>query len=195
MMAMISHLIGLPYKILCVLLIVLLFSGCQTDMTEFSYKENTYDRPQGDCVDVNGVVLGDIVPNSSVFLYNTSATAYDVVMDEIKEPFHVISAYVNVTKGFSFSCLFPGNYAFVIPSSSFNGSVGSPLPYEFDCQNLSLRISFQGGNYSYAVGAFSIKNSHQLKNDCLENEKDCERPGNLYRACSKYVEGGCSSPK
>jgi hypothetical protein len=183
MMTMISRLTGLPYKILCVLLSILLFSGCQTDVPELSCKENTYDRPQGDCVDVRGVVLGDIVPNSSVFLYSTSSTVYDTVMSEIKEPYQVASGAVNETKGFTFSCLFPGSYAFVIPRSSFDGSVGSPLPYEFDCQNLSLRIAFQGGNYSYAVGAFSIKNSHQLEIDCIENEIACNEPGHLYRNC------------
>lgn len=180
---MVSRLTGLPYKILCVLLTVLLFSGCQTDIPEFFYKENTYDRSKGDCVDVHGRVLGDIVPTSSVFLYSTSSTVYDTVMSEIKEPFQVASATVNETKGFNFSCLFPGEYAFVIPRSSFDGSVGSPLPYEFDCQNLSLRIAFQGGNYSYAVGAFSIKNSHQLEIDCIDDVIACNEPGHLYRSC------------
>ncbi len=52
-----------------------------------------------------------------------------------------------------------GKYVFVIETSSFERSVGSPLPYEFDCQNFSLEIAFQGGDSQYAVGAFSIKNS------------------------------------
>jgi len=185
MHAGIFNLTGLTAKTLFVFLIVLLFSSCQTPLPEFSHKEKTYDRSQIDCIDVRGTVLGDIIPNTSVFLYNTSTTAYDVVMTEIKEPFPATSSFVNESKGFSFGCLLPGKYAFVIPTISFNGSIGSPLPYEFDCQNLSLRIAFQGGNYSYAVCAFSIKNSHQLKTDCIENEKNCEEPGNLYRSCSK----------
>ena len=81
MNALISHLTGLTAKTLFVLLIVLLFSSCQTDLPEFSHKEKTCDRSQGDCIDVHGTVLGDIIPNSSVFLYTTSTTAYDGVMN------------------------------------------------------------------------------------------------------------------
>ena len=185
MVAMIFHLTALTANTLFVLLIVLLFSGCQADMNmnEYFHKEKPSEGPQSDCVDVNGIVLGDIMQNASVFLYNTSTTAYDVVMGEIREPFQKTSALVNESKGFIFSCLLPGEYAFVIPTTSYNGSVGSPLPYEFDCRNLSLRIAFQGGNYSYAVGAFSIQNSYQLKTDCIEDEKNCDEPGHLYRNC------------
>ena len=53
-------------------------------------------------------------------------------------------------------CIPPGRYAFVNPTSSYYGSVGSPLPYEWTRDNFTLKIAFQGGDPSYSVGAFSI---------------------------------------
>ena len=109
------------------------------------------------CIDVTGIVLGDIIPNATVFLYETSSLNFTIIMREIRITQPVSWGVVNESEGFMFSCLSYGTYALVIPSSSYRGAVGSPLPYEFDCENLSLRIAFQGGDSQYAVGAFSLE--------------------------------------
>lgn len=64
---------------------------------------------------------------------------------------------VNDTAGFNFKSLCDGNYTAMIPATSFlNGTVGTPLPVEFNTTNKSLDIAFQGGDSEYLVGAFSI---------------------------------------
>jgi hypothetical protein len=44
-----------------------------------------------------------------------------------------------------------------MPTTSYNGSKGAPLPYEIDCADVSIKIAFQGGDSKYMVGAFSIE--------------------------------------
>ena len=66
---------------------------------------------------------------------------------------------VDTNKRFGFECLSPGSYAFVIPVSSYNWSVGAPLPDEDECGSLFVEIAFQGGDWQYAVGAFSLNQS------------------------------------
>jgi hypothetical protein len=44
----------------------------------------------------------------------------------------------------------------MIPTSSYNRSVGYPLPDETCTENLSIKVAFQGGNYLYAVGVFAV---------------------------------------
>ena len=109
------------------------------------------------CIDINGRVLGDITPNATVSLYETPSLNYSVVMKTIRTFQPINHATVNASGEFIFGCLYPGQYVFAIPSSSYNSSVGSPLPYESNSKNLSLRIVFQGGDYYYLVGAFSIE--------------------------------------
>jgi len=104
-------------------------------------------------------------------------------MSEIRTNRAVKWGLVNETRGFSFRCLSIGNYAFVIPTSSYDGAVGSPLPYEFDCENLSLQIAFQGGDYEYSVGAFSIRPTSKDKPRCNKSPVFCPRRGKLYREC------------
>ena len=142
----------------------------------------------GECIDVRGKVFGDIIPGSNISLYETSSLKFNLTMEEIRTKRAIKWSLVNESHGFMFSCISPGKYAFVIPSSSYNGSVGSPLPYEFDCRNLSLRIVFQGGDSAYAVGAFSIESiEHKPFSDqpaCTGNQALClaKRKG-LYREC------------
>jgi hypothetical protein len=137
------------------------------------------------CIDVEGKVLGGIKPCSKVYLFKTSSLNYTVVMAEISNGQSVKQACVNVSKAFKFNCLYPGKYAFVIPTSSYNGSVGSPLPYEFDCVNISLKISFQGGDPDYMVGAFSIEQpGYKNISRCRINPFLCiKKRGSLYRRC------------
>ena len=77
-------------------------------------------------------------------------------MDEIRSREPIGWAAVDAQKRFGFECLSPGDYAFVVPASAYNGSVGAPLPDEFRCGNLSVEVAFQGGNGRYAVGGFSV---------------------------------------
>jgi len=70
-------------------------------------------------------------------------------------------------------------------TSSYNGFVGSPLPYEFDCPNVSIKIAFQGGDIYYAVGAFSIeKPQNRSDSGCKEKPFLCQTTrGGFYREC------------
>ena len=133
---------------------------------ESGYTQTKFSSPSGipasACIDVRGKVFGDVVPGSNISLYETSSLEFNLTMDEIRTKKAIKWSLVNESNGFIFSCISPGNYAFVIPSSSYSSSVGSPLPYEFDCRNLSLRIAFQGGDNWYAVGAFSIKSIEHM---------------------------------
>ena len=136
------------------------------------------------CIDVQGKVLGDIIPHSIVSLYETASLNYSVVMNTIKTTRPVKQELVNQTSGFQFDCLSFGEYVFVIPTTSYSGAVGSPLPYEFACQNISLGIAFQGGDSTYSVGAFSIKNMIHENSTCIENPIFCRnKKSSLYKEC------------
>ena len=137
------------------------------------------------CINVQGIVLGDITPYSIVSFYETASLNYSVVMNTIKTTRPVKQELVNQTSGFQFDCLSFGEYVFVIPTTSYSGAVGSPLPYEFDCQNISLGIAFQGGDSTYSVGAFSIKKNMIHENStCIENPIFCRnKKGSLYKEC------------
>jgi len=111
------------------------------------------------CIDVCGSVLGDIIPGSRVNLYQVSSTEFSVVMEEIRTQRPIEWSVVDEKKRFGFMCLSQGNYAFVIPVSSYNRSVGAPLPDEPEYGSLFIDIAFQGGDWQYAVGAFSINES------------------------------------
>jgi hypothetical protein len=67
----------------------------------------------------------------------------------------------------------------------YNSLVGSPLPYEFNCPNVSIRIAFQGGDHQYSVGAFSIEKPRgRRSSECKENPILCGIiKGDLYRKC------------
>ena len=138
------------------------------------------------CIDVEGRVLGDIISGSKIFLYETPGLNYSVVMASITEGEPIKDSFVNESREFAFSCLSYGKYVFVIPTASYTSSVGFPLPYEFDCQNFSLSISFQGGNSEFAVGAFSIeKSSSKNTSKCTDVPLLCRAlKGPLYKDCS-----------
>jgi len=111
------------------------------------------------CIDVYGSVLGDIIPGSRVNLYQVSSTEFSVVMEEIRTGSPIEWSTVDERKRFEFMCIAQGNYAFVIPAFSYNRSVGAPLPDKTEYGSLSVDIAFQGGDWQYAVGAFSINES------------------------------------
>ena len=153
--------------------VILLCTGCQQHSQSVS---QTYlsiapaNVSTSACIDVEGKVLGGIKPCSKVYLYKTSSLNYSVVMAKIRDGQTIMQGCVNATKAFKFSCLYPGKYALVIPTTSYNGSVGAPLPYEFDCANVSLRIAFQGGDSNYMVGAFSIEKLRAVNNSMCKTD-------------------------
>jgi len=167
---------------------ILIFSGC-SDQPEAApleaQKSASLNNSSSACIDIEGTVFGDVTPGSNVFLYETSSLDYKTVMTEIRTKIPSGIGTVNESERFVFACLGPGRYTFVIAASSFNNAVGSPLPYEFDCRNLSLSIEFQGGDWEYSVGAFSIENSSlQNKSTCNESIEFCRAErGGLYKEC------------
>jgi hypothetical protein len=167
---------------------VLLFHSCVKPPETNSY-ENQSTAPtnisSGACIDVEGKVLGGIIPYSTISFHEISNFNLSDVLTTIRANQPVKREHVNTTGGFKFSCLSSGKFAFVIPTTSYNGSIGSPLPYEFDCKNFSLRIAFQGGNSQYAIGAFWIKNAFaHNRSRCTENPFLCQLGSrSLYRAC------------
>ncbi len=138
--------ICLTIVIVFICLVELLATGCQNNIPISNPKNRLADEYPRNCVNIHGTVSGDITANSRVFLYSTSTTLYDAVMDEIGEKTPIKSASINQSGEFNIGCIPPGEFAFVIPTNAYRGSIGSPLPYEFVCDNLSLRIAFQGGN-------------------------------------------------
>jgi len=134
-----------------------------------------------------GIVLGDITSNLKVSLYRTSSLNFTILMSKIRTAQPVSWEIVNESGGFRFNCLSHGTYAFVIGTSSYKRSVGSPLPYEFDCQNFCLRIALQVGDPGYAVGAFSIRDpAAQNRLTCTRNSLSCDTlRGSLYKKCQE----------
>jgi hypothetical protein len=155
--------IGVVAAILFFLLMGILFYKCCYHESKIHSGRTLVWAPasvsSGACMDVNGRVLGDVMPWSIVKLYKVSSTEFEIVMQEIRSRKPIESSIVNAKKRFSFRCLSPGDYAFVIPVSSYDGWVGAPLPYEFECGSLFVDIAFQGGDWQYMVGAFSINES------------------------------------
>ena len=166
------------------MLAIFLFYGCAnyTCIDPYPPTPAPSEDTEGACIDVYGKVFGDILPHSNVTLYRTETLSYTVVMTTVRTPKPLTLTPINETSGFVFRCLSAGNYVAVIPSSSFNQSVGSPLPYEFDCQNLSLSIAFHGGDSEFLVGVFTLLNtSTQNKTYCPTDDFLCFRNrGSLY---------------
>jgi hypothetical protein len=177
--------------LLIVICMLLLFNGChQPPQSNCQACRPTAPASVSDspCIDVEGKVLGDIKPCSKVYLYQTTSLNFSIVMSEIRNGQTIMQACVNATKAFKFSYLYPGKYALVIPTTSYNGSAGAPLPYEFDCANVSIRIAFQGGDSKYMVGAFSIiQPPIENKTGCKKKPLSClKKRGSFYVECPFY---------
>lgn len=173
---------------LSIIAAILLCQGCASPPETLPLETHNpapASGPSSACIKVEGKVSGDLIPNSTVSLYETSSVGYSIVMTEIRALKPVKHETINASKRFTFRCLFPGNYAFVIPSSSYSGAVGFPLPYEFDCPGFSLEISFQGGDPQFAVGAFSITDPpSQNRSLCVLDPESClAQRGSLYKKC------------
>ena len=171
-----------------IIIAISLCQGCSKPSQILPYdiqKTAPSDGSASACIPVEGRVLGDVQPYSVVYVYETQSLHYSDVMSSARKPWPISWALVNESAGFEFACLTPGKYVFVIKTSSFGRTIGPPLPDEFDCQNISLGIAFQGGDSQYAVGAFSIKNSSALnKSACTEDPSSClAQKGGLYKKC------------
>ena len=111
----------------------------------------------GSCFNVSGFVLGNIISNSSVYLYQSSSLDYDAVMMRVRTADPIQTERVNKYAEFNFKCLPYGKYVVSIPSKLYaNNSVGAPLPYENKSGNAELSLVFQGGDYQYLVSVFTI---------------------------------------
>jgi hypothetical protein len=116
----------------------------------------------GLCIDVYGRVLGNITPGSNAFLFELNQTDYETVMNTVRMNIPIQIGIVNESAGFNLTCLDVGNYVVSIPAESYRyESVGSPLPYDFSNENVSLEIYFQGGDTKYLVGTFGIKKTNK----------------------------------
>jgi hypothetical protein len=150
------------FLVMVLVSILIILTGCHHH-PERAPHEATMPAPStrssSACIGVKGIVIGDLFPGSRVYLYKTSGLNFSAVMREIRTTQPISWETINESRKFLFDCVSRGTYALVVPTSSYQGAVGSPLPYEFDCRNLSLRIAFQGGDPRYAVGAFSIEKS------------------------------------
>ena len=171
-----------------IIIAISLCQGCSKLSQTLPYdiqKTAPSDGSASACIPVEGRVLGDVQPYSVVYVYETQSLHYYDVMSSARKPWPISWALVNESAGFEFACLTPGKYVFVIKTSSFGRTIGPPLPYEFDCQNISLEIAFQGGDSQYAVGVFSIKNTSDLnKSSCTEDPLSClAQKGSFYKNC------------
>ena len=186
---MVQHKMNYHTAILLITMSLIILFSCYNQPTQSVSRAIpsmvTANNPSGPCIDVAGIVLGSIKPGSKVYLYNTSSLNFSVVMAEIRNSQVIMQACVNATNGFKFGCLYPGKYALVIPTTSYYWSKGAPLPYEFDCTNVSVRIAFQGGDSEYMVGAFSIiQPAVENKTSCEKDPFSClKKRGGLYIKC------------
>ena len=154
----------------------LLATSCQNGARIKPFDNDTLHK-EAPCVNISGLILGKPVEGSFVYLYETDQFGLDQVLDQIgeREPFQ----FTKVTNGskFLFTCVGAGSFAAALPVSSYHGSAGAPLPYEFDCDNFSLRIVFQGGNSDWMIGSFEIKSKMHIKNATSR--------GPLFRSCDE----------
>jgi hypothetical protein len=155
--------IGLVAAIILFLFTGILFQKHCSSEPEVSSCNASVSAPasvsSGACIDVHASVFGNIIPGSRVNLFQVSNTEFSVVMEEIRTREPIDWDAVGANKRFGFECLSLGSYAFVIPTSSYNRSVGAPLPDEPECGSPFVEIAFHGGDWQYAVGAFSINES------------------------------------
>ena len=159
-----------------VIMCILILGGCEGLKIEASFEIRNYSHDiieSEPCYAVSGTVLGKLKPNSNVTLFKSDRTEFDHVMDKVirHQPFK--SASINKSQTFQFECLHHGSYVLAIPVSSYNHSMGAPLPFEFDCPNASLRIRYQGGDSSHWVGVFTLNTSTDVKS----------KPGPRFHPC------------
>ncbi len=160
----------------------------QADNFKFSHEKLIHQGNTSDfCINVSGIAIGDVITNSTVSLFQIEQTEYTYVMHYIRKAKPIAQTHVNSTREFWFPCLGYGQYIFVINAYDYNQSVGSPLPYTFDCENFSVNAILQGGNAEYVIGVFEIRSNHPriqsaCKTDFISNLTRRKEKG-LYKWC------------
>ena len=108
-------------KTFSIILILLIQIGCEYG-TNNSILENrnsvdfiSLNNSPRACIDIEGIVLGDILPGSEVFLHRVSNFNFSVVMFEIRNNQPAGKAYVKTSGTFNFTCL----SKYLIPSIYF----------------------------------------------------------------------------
>jgi hypothetical protein len=107
---------------------------------------------------VVGHVNGNPVPNATIFVYALSDTRLETVLATIKNTEPFLNTTMNETNGYRISYISPGDYAAVMPDTSFDGPIGGPVPKEWRHNNYELKVIHHGYDHQSLVVAFSIKN-------------------------------------
>jgi hypothetical protein len=176
------------HRLSLIIMAILLFSGCsyKPGATVCKFQKPSIESGYGStCMNIQGTVAGDIISGAQVYLFQPSSLNFSVVLTEIRTIPALGWRPVNESGAFEFHCLSAGEYVFVIPTTSYNGWIGFPMPYEFDCENFSVRIVFHGGDYQYAVGAFRVIDSRVgYVEKCTDSSWICrDLMGSLFREC------------
>lgn len=116
-----------------------------------------YDPLSSICLDVEGMVLGNVSAGAVVSLHALSSLDFSHTLNTIKSTPPIQKTQINKTLGFKFSCLPPGKYAFSIPAEFYFKSSGPPVPLDFICTNVALDLTFSGGDPSISLSAFELK--------------------------------------
>ena len=107
---------------------------------------------------VTGRVNGNPLPNATIFLYALPDTRLKEVLSTIRNTEPFLNVTMNETNGFRIPHISPGDYAAVMPGTSFDGPIGGPLPKEWRHNGYELKIIHHGYDHKYLVVAFSITN-------------------------------------
>lgn len=126
-------------------------------MIRMNQIEEDVHAPECVCMNVNGTVLGKLKVNTTIALYKAEGFDYESIMGKINlaQPDRI--DYVEANQSFSFYCLPEGYYLLNIPSSSYDFSLGSPIPAENRQGALKVEAILQGGNAQNLFSAFSVK--------------------------------------
>ena len=112
---------------------------------------------------VTGRVNGNPIPNATIFLYALSDTRLEAVLATIRNTEPFLNTTMNATNGFRIHCISPGDYAAVMPDTSFDGPIGGPVPKEWRHNDYELNIIHHGYDHEYLVVAFSIHRLRRLR--------------------------------
>ena len=148
---------------IAVLIGIFVVSGCVAGYLRYQFSEDSEDHGPGPAAGypegffpVTGRVDGNPFPNSSIYLYEVPNTNRTVVLQTIRNSSPIREVSLNAIREFKMDCIAPGDYALVLPDTSFDGPLGAPTPEEWVRHNYSLNISLLGYDFDFLVGAFSI---------------------------------------
>jgi hypothetical protein len=137
------------------LAVIMLLFGCS--MIRMNKVDKDIHVPESICMNVNGIVLGELKVNTTIALYKAEGFDYESIVGKINAAHPDIMAKVKANQSFSFYCLPEGRYILNIPASSYNFSFGAPIPSENSQGDLKVSAILQGGNAQNLFSAFSVK--------------------------------------